>query len=84
MTQTSRRSMGLLEVLKPEDLVADLRFRRSIQAPQGTPKQLAKGHLIAHQDAVVGLAPRPVLAIEQHEVANIVREECPSLLGGEG
>jgi hypothetical protein len=74
----------LLEILKPDDSVADARLRLSIQAAQRAPKQLAKGHLIAHRDAVVGQALRTVRAIEEYEVPNVVCEEGPSLLGGEG
>jgi hypothetical protein len=32
----------------------------------------------------MGLALVTVLAIEEHEVADVVREERPSLFGGEG
>ena len=74
--------MLLLEVLKPNDPVPDVRLPLSIQAAQRAPKQLAKGYLIAHHNAVVGQALRTVRVIEEHEVANVVREEGPSLLGG--
>ena len=80
----SASTAQLLEVLKPADLVANVCLRLSIQAAQRAPQQLAKGHLIAYHDAVVGQALRTVRAIEEQKVANVVCEEGPSLLGGEG
>jgi hypothetical protein len=77
-------AFSLLEILRPDDLIADVSLRPSAEAAQRSPKQLAKGHLVTYQNAVVGLSLRSVFAVEEHVVSDVVREERAPLLDCKG